>query len=67
MDFPRKKQNALDPELEKQNKALAEQYNKNGFFPFVLVLTEDGQVLRESGYEKISPEAYIEKLSAFTK
>lgn len=66
-DFPRKKQNALSEELQTQNMGLAEKYNKNGFFPLVLVLNESGKVLGEMGYEKIEPQAYIDKLKSFVK
>ena len=66
-DFPRKKANQLSGELQKQNNKLAETYNNQGFFPFVLVLTPDGKVLGKLGYEHISPEAYFNKLKAFEK
>lgn len=66
-DFPRKKQNQLDEALQKQNKRLAETYNKKGFFPFVVVMSPDGKVLGETGYEKTTPEAYVEKLKGFMK
>lgn len=66
-DFPRKKQNTLSDELQTQNRGLAEKYNKNGFFPFVLVLNEDGKILGEMGYEKIEPQAYVDKLKSFIK
>ncbi|PNQ72266.1 thioredoxin family protein [Hanstruepera neustonica] len=66
-DFPRKKQNTLSEELQTQNRSLAEKYNKNGFFPLVLVLNESGKVLGEMGYEKIAPQSYVDKLKSFVK
>ncbi len=66
-DFPRRKQNALSETLQNQNRALAEMYNPNGFFPFVLLLDAQGTVLGELGYEKIEPQAYVNKLKAFLK
>jgi thioredoxin-related protein len=66
-DFPRKKQNALSYKLQSQNKELAERYNKNGFFPYVLILNEEGGVLGELGYEKIEPQAYVNKINSFIK
>ena len=66
-DFPRKKQNQLDEALQQQNNRLAETYNKSGFFPFVVVMSPDGKVLGETGYEKTTPEAYVEKLRGFMK
>ncbi len=66
-DFPRKKKNALPEEQQQKNNILAEKYNKQGYFPFVVILDNDGNVLGEMGYEKISPQDYINKLEAFTK
>jgi len=66
-DFPRKKKNALSEALTLANAALAEQYNKNGIFPFVVVLDENGKVLGETSYKKTTVENYIKELNAFTK
>ncbi|WP_274476516.1 thioredoxin family protein [Mangrovimonas aestuarii] len=64
-DFPRKKKNALAQEQQEQNNHLAELYNKNGYFPYVVVLDSSGNVLGTSGYEKKSPKEYIELLESF--
>ena len=37
-DFPRKKKNLLPKPQQKNNNKLAEKYNSNGHFPFVVVL-----------------------------
>jgi thioredoxin-related protein len=66
-DFPRKKMNALPDEQQQKNNQLAEKYNKQGYFPFVVVLDKEGKVLGEAGYEKTTPKAYIEKLESFVK
>ncbi|SRX74444.1 thioredoxin family protein [Aequorivita antarctica] len=66
-DFPRKKINALPDEQQQKNNQLAEKYNKQGYFPFVVVLDKEGNVLGETGYEKTSPKTYIEKLKSFVK
>ncbi len=66
-DFPRKKKNALSTKQEEQNKMLAEKYNKQGIFPFVVVLNAKGAVLGETGYKKLSAEKYIEHLQSFIK
>lgn len=66
-DFPRKKENSLPEELKIHNKELAEKYNKNGYFPYVLMLDSNGKVLGELGYEKIEPQAYVDKLKSFVK
>ena len=64
-DFPRKKKNALPEAQTKANAQLAEAYNKNGVFPFVVVLDANGKVLGETSYKKATPENYIEELNAF--
>lgn len=64
-DFPRRKKNKLSTEQELHNRRLAEKYNPNGHFPLVLVLDKNGVVLGTTGYEKIGPKAYFEKLMSF--
>jgi thioredoxin-related protein len=64
-DFPRKQKNKLPADQEAHNKALAAKYNPNGYFPFVVVLDASGKKLGETGYEKIPPKAYFNKLNAF--
>jgi thioredoxin-related protein len=66
-DFPRKSKNALSETQTKANAKLAEKYNNNGFFPFVVVLNSKGEVLGETSYKKITPENYIKELNAFVK
>ena len=66
-DFPRKKNNSLSEKQTKSNAQLAEKYNRQGFFPFVVVLDSSGKVLGESSYKKITPENYIKELNAFIK
>lgn len=38
LDFPQQKKNQLSPELKKQNEELASRYNKNGYFPNMILL-----------------------------
>ena len=66
-DFPRKKENRLKDQLEQQNKELADRYNPKGYFPLVLVLDTNGNILGETGYQKTSPKAYITLLNSFGK
>lgn len=66
-DFPRKKNNALSEKQTKANALLAEKYNKQGFFPFVVILDSNGKVLGESSYKKTTPENYIKEINSFTK
>lgn len=64
-DFPRRKKNALSETQTAANAKLAETYNKNGIFPFVVVLDANANILGETSYKKITPEAYINELNAF--
>lgn len=64
-DFPRRKKNALSKTQQEHNNLLAETYNKSGYFPFVVMLDSKGNVLGETGYQKISPKKYIEILQSF--
>ncbi len=64
-DFPRKKKNQLEKIQQEKNNTLAEIYNKQGFFPHVVVLDNKGAVLGRTGYKKISPAEYIKLLSSF--
>lgn len=64
-DFPRKKKNKLETPQQKKNNLLAEKYNKQGFFPHVVVLNKKGNVLGRTGYKKVSPSAYIKILNSF--
>ena len=45
-DFPRNKKNQLPKELQHSNETLADQYNPQGKFPFTLLLTAEGKVIR---------------------
>ncbi|WP_372648813.1 thioredoxin family protein [Draconibacterium sp.] len=64
-DFPRQKKNQPNSGQVKANKELAEKYNQKGFFPLVVVLDENGKVLGETGYKKLSPNEYIKHLETF--
>ncbi len=66
-DFPKKKGNALAEEIKNANLALAEKYNKEGFFPLVVVLDKNGKVLAKKGYENQNAEKYITELQAIIK
>ncbi|GFZ79514.1 hypothetical protein GCM10011531_06670 [Aquaticitalea lipolytica] len=66
-DFPRKSKNALSKEKQEHNNKLAEKYNPNGYFPYVVVLNSRGEVLGNLGYEKTTPTLYFKKLKAFEK
>ena len=64
-DFPKKKAHALPEVVKIQNDKLAEKYNHNGNFPFVLLLDSNGKVLGRTGFKNNTPEAYIAELKSF--
>ncbi|AUC81541.1 thioredoxin family protein [Lacinutrix sp. Bg11-31] len=64
-DFPKRKKNKLSIEQQEHNNALAEKYNPNGYFPYVVVLDAKGKALGSLGYEKTIPESFFNKLTAF--
>ena len=64
-DFPKRKKNKLSTEQQQHNNALAEKYNPNGYFPYVVVLKANGETLGSIGYEKTTPELFFKKLTAF--
>ena len=64
-EFPRRKKNQLSKEQQKINNSLAEKYNTQGYFPLVVVLDKDGNVLRTTGYKKVTPKEYINILTSF--
>ena len=66
-DFPRKKKNRLQSDLELANRELANTYNQQGYFPFVLLLDKDKNILSKTGYKNSSPSEYIQDLSTFVK
>jgi thioredoxin-related protein len=66
-DFPRKSKNTVDAQQKEANKQLAERYNKNGFFPLVVVLDKQGKAYGSLGYKKVSPKEYIALIDAMVK
>lgn len=66
-DFPRRKSNQLSAEQTLQNNELAERYNPNGYFPFVLLLNPDLSIRKSFSYMDLNPEQMIEFLSEWFK
>ncbi|MCB0664570.1 MAG: thioredoxin family protein [Saprospiraceae bacterium] len=61
-DFPRKKKNQLSTSQQERNNRLAEKYNQEGYFPLVVILNPDGEVLGKTGYKEVTPGEYINLL-----
>jgi thioredoxin-related protein len=67
-DFPRAKKNQLEKDQVKLNEALAEKYNKDGKFPFTLLVDENGKVLKTwDGFPNISPDEFVKQVSSIQK
>ncbi len=65
LDFPSDK--SLVPEATaKRNKELSKKYKVRGF-PTVLLLDSKGEVLAQTGYDKVSPEKYLANLNGLVK
>jgi thioredoxin-related protein len=62
-DFPRLKKNQLSKDQTRQNEVLADKYNKDGKFPFTVLLNPDGKVLKEwDGLPQETPELFVEAI-----
>lgn len=62
-DFPRNKKNQLPKALQKSNESLADQYNPQGKFPFTVLLTAEGKMLRSwEGYPQSNSGQFIEQI-----
>ena len=59
LDFPRKKEQSK--ELKARNNALAEQFGITGF-PTVFVLSPEGEVVKQTGYQSGGAKAYVKHL-----
>lgn len=64
-DFPKRRKNVLSIEKQIHNDKLAERFNVGGYFPLVVVISPEEKVLGQLGYEKSTPEKYIELINAF--
>jgi len=64
-DFPRLRKNQLPAEVSKQNDLLADQYNKEGKFPFTILLDPSGKVLKTwEGYSGVSSEKFVTEVNS---
>ena len=62
-DFPRQKKNQLPKAQIKLNEYLAEIYNKDGKFPFTVLVDENGKVLKSwDGFPDESPQAFVSEI-----
>jgi len=64
-DFPKRRENELSEVQNKKNKKLLDKYNRDGIFPFVVILSKNGEVLGITGYKNVKPYMYIKLLNFF--
>jgi len=64
LDFPAYKKNRLSAEQRKHNDALAEIYNPRGYFPKVLLINANGDVVKHLSYDRnMSPNQFIQQVT----
>jgi len=67
-DFPRQKKNQLSKEQIKLNESLAEVYNKDGKFPYTVLVDENGKVLKSwDGFPDETPQAFVSEIDKLKK
>ncbi|HMK07304.1 MAG TPA: thioredoxin family protein [Flavobacterium sp.] len=52
----------------RQNLLIVEKYNKDGFFPYVVLLNKDAKILGKSGvYKNENPQQFLSLLNSYSK
>ncbi|AWG26284.1 thioredoxin family protein [Flavobacterium kingsejongi] len=67
-DFPQKNPGSKPVNVQNDNMVLAEKYNRDGFFPWIVVLDKYGKVLGKTGYDtEMSVREYINHIKSFLR
>ena len=62
-DFPRMKKNHLPTAHQQLNDAMADKYNSKGKFPYTVLLTADGKLLKAwEGFPGTAPDAFAQEV-----
>ena len=62
-DFPRLSKNKLSRVQVQKNEELAAQYDKEGVFPYIILLNPNGKILKEwRGYPDVKAEVFIAQI-----
>jgi thioredoxin-related protein len=62
-DFPRLKKNQLSKDQQKKNNRLADKYNAQGSFPFTVLLSAEGKVIKSwDGYPNKTAEQFTRQI-----
>lgn len=62
-DFPQRK--SLTTAIKKQNAMLAEKYNPDGLFPYLLLVSPDQTVIASLQYNNQSPAEFIDEIKGY--
>ena len=62
-DFPRQNKHKLADEQKKMNEELADKYNPEGKFPYTLLMTADGKILKQwDGLPDVSDKQFVDEI-----
>ena len=65
-DFPRLKKNQLSKDQQKKNDKLADKYNPQGSFPFTVLLTAEGKVIKTwDGFPNETADQFTDQVKGF--
>lgn len=62
LDFPARKKNRLSESQTAHNESLAEQYNRNGAFPKIVLLDSSKEIVAQPEFKGQSAESFIAEL-----
>ncbi|MDB5198409.1 MAG: thiol-disulfide isomerase [Chitinophagaceae bacterium] len=62
-DFPRQNKHKLSADQKKMNETLADKYNPEGKFPYTILLTADGKILKQwDGFPDLSGKQFVDEI-----
>jgi thioredoxin-related protein len=65
-DFPRMKKHLLPKDLQKKNDLLADKYNKDGAFPYTVLLDANGKIIKTwDGLPQGTAEQFVSQVKVF--
>ncbi len=65
-DFPRQKKHKLSSQQKQMNEDLAERFNPDGKFPYTILLTADGKIVKQwDGLPDETSSQFVEEVNHF--